>query len=81
MPKTFIAQSVQSVNPLHFVETGGVVTGLICNAEVNYGELGMIHQIDLWGDLTAAQKTQAQAVYNFLKAKITQIILEKSEVK
>lgn len=75
MPRTYIAQKVVSVNPLHFVLEAGNVVGLLCNCEVNYGELGMTHQIDLWGDLTPAQKTQAQAVYNFIKSKIEGIIL------
>lgn len=75
MPKTFIAQNVNSINPLHFEQKQGVVTGLICNCQVNYGELGMTHQIDLWGDLTEAQRTKAQQLYDFVKAKVEAIIL------
>jgi len=75
MPRQYTAQKVTSVNPLHFERKGDVVTGLICNCEVNYGELGITHQIDLWGDLTATQRQKAQAVYDFVKAKVEQIIL------
>ena len=75
MPKQFTAQKVVSVNPLQFVREGNVLTAIIVTCEVNYGELGMTHQIDIWGDLTDAQKGRAQAVYNFIKDKAESIIL------
>lgn len=75
MVRTYTAKEVTSVNPLQFETKGGVVTGLICNCEVNYGELGMTHQIDLWGDLTAAQREKAQVVYNFVRGKVLDIIM------
>ena len=75
MPKQFTAQSVQSVNPIHFEQKQGVVTGLLVNCEVNYGELGMTHQIDIWGDLNPAQRQKAQALYDFVKSEIESIIL------
>lgn len=76
MAKTFVAQNVVSVNPLHFEVKGNVVTGLIASCEVDYGELGMTHQIDLWGLLTDSQRTQAQKLYEFVKAKVEKIILQ-----
>lgn len=76
MPKTYVAQSVHSVNPLHFEKKGDVVTGVLVTCEVNYGELGMTHQLDIWGDLTLAQREEAQRVYDFIKQKVEQIILE-----
>lgn len=75
MPKTLIAQSVQSVNPLRFESTSGVITGLIVNCEVNYGELGMTHQLDIWEDLTPAQKAKAQTIYDLVKSKVETIFL------
>ena len=70
MPKTLVAQNVTSVNPLHFINKDGIVNGLICNCEVNYGDCGLTYQVDLWSEMTSAQKQQAQSVYNFLAAKI-----------
>jgi hypothetical protein len=75
MNKTFVAQNIVSVNPFHFKVEDGVVTGLVCNVEVNYGEMGLTHQIDLWADLTAPQKTMAQNLYNFIRAKATEHFL------
>lgn len=75
MPKTFTAQSVQSINPIHFETKGGVVTGLIVNCEVNYGEVGMTHQVDIWGNLTPTQRDKAQKVYDFIRVRIEGIIL------
>ena len=75
MPKTFVAQNVVSVNPLRFEKKGDVVTGVIVNCEVNYGEIGMTHQLDLWGDLTPEQRERAQGVYDFIKEKVEEIIL------
>jgi len=75
MVKTYTAQNVVSVNPLHFETKGDVVTGLIVSCEVNYGELGMTHQLDIWGDLTPAQREIAQNVYDFVEGKVKSIIL------
>lgn len=75
MPRQYTAQEVKSINPLHFEQKQGVVTGLIVNCEVNYGEIGMTHQIDLWGDLTDYQREWAQKLYNFVKARIEAIIM------
>jgi len=76
MPKQFIAQNVVSVNPLRFVSENGEVVGVIVDCAVNYGELGMSHQVDIWDDLTDAQKERAQEVYNFIKNKVEAIIME-----
>ena len=75
MPKQFTAHSVQSANQVRFEITGNVVTGLIVTCDVNYGELGLTHQIDIWGDLPAAQRQKVQALYDLVKDKIESIIL------
>jgi len=75
MPKTFIAKNLISVNPLQWVWKDGELVGLIVNCEVNYGEMGMSHQIDIWEDLTDPQKATAKAVYQFIKTKVEQAFL------
>lgn len=71
----FRAQSVTNVNPLQFNLVGHQVVGLVCNCEVNYGGISLNHQLDLWGELTDAQKEQAQILYNFLRGTVESIIL------
>jgi len=75
MAKTLVAQNVVGINPLTFVREGDTVVGLKCQADVNYGEMGCSHEIDVWPLMTASQRTQAQVVYNFLHAKVTQLIM------
>lgn len=75
MPKTFTAKNLVSVNPLAWVWKDGELVGLIVNVEVNYGEMGMTHQIDIWEDLTPQQKDKAKAVYLFIKGKVEQAFL------
>lgn len=75
MAKTFTAQNVASCNPLQFVWKEGELVDVICNVEVNYGEMGLNHQVSLWEDLTATQKNKAKAVYLFLKAKVEEKFL------
>ncbi len=71
----FKAQSVTRVNPLTFEVVGDTVVGLTCNIEVNYGGMGLSHQLDLWGELNQAQKEQAQAIYNFLVNRAKAVVL------
>ena len=75
MPRQYIAQAVQSVSQVRFEVKGALVTGLIVNCEVSYGELGLNHQIDIWGDLTAQERGRAQGVYDSIKNKVESIIL------
>lgn len=70
MAKTFVAKNVSSVNPLTWVLKGGELVGLIVSCEVNYGEMGFTHQVDIWEDLTQAQKVKAKDVYQFIKGKV-----------
>lgn len=72
----FRAQAVTNVNPLQFNTIGDQVVGIVVNCEVNYGGIGLSHQLDLWGELTDAQKEQAQVLYNFLRGKAESLILE-----
>jgi len=70
MPKTFTAQTVSAINNIQFVHEAGVLTQLLCTAEVNYGEIGLTHQVDIFPDLLPAQIERAQAVYDFIKGKV-----------
>ena len=76
MPKTFVAQNIVRINPVHFEVQEGVVTELVCNAEVNYGEMGLTHQFKLWGLLNTTQKQRAQKLYDHCLAKITNLVLD-----
>lgn len=75
MPKQYTAQSIETLNQVQFETKGDIVTGLIVTCNVNYGEMGLTHQIDLWKDLPAAQRQKAQALYDAIKAKVENIIL------
>lgn len=75
MPLKFEAKNIISINPLHFELKGGVVTGLICSCEVNYGEMGMNHQIDIWEELTPGQRQRAQALYDFIRSKVEGVVM------
>lgn len=75
MPKTYTAQSITHINPIQVIRTEGVVTGLVVNCDVNYGELGMQQEVDIWEDLTPTQKTKVVSIYNFIKAKVEDYFL------
>lgn len=75
MPYEWTAQNIVSINPINFKVEGGNVVGLEVSCEVNYGEFGMSHQIDVWQYLNPGQKQVAQNVYNFLKSGLEQLIL------
>jgi len=75
MAKTLIAQNVTSINPITFTRDGDEIVGMVCRAEVNYSELGLTHDIDVWPLMNVTQKAQAQAIYNFLKVKAEQAIM------
>lgn len=76
MSKTFTAQNVVSVNPIKFVWKEGELVAIMVNCEVNYGELGLPHQVDIFEDLTEDQRDKAKAVYQFIKQKVEAAFLE-----
>ena len=76
MAKTFTAKNVISVNPIRFVWKEGELVAIMVSCEVNYGEMGMSHQVDIFEDLTQAQKDKAKAVYQFIKATVEKAFLE-----
>ena len=75
MPRTYVAKSVTNINPIHFARTDGSITGLIVHCEVNFGTIGLDHDVDIWDELTPTQQQKAQAVFNFVKAKVEEIML------
>ena len=76
MPKTFTAQNVVSVNPIQFVWKEGELVAIMVDCEVNYGEMGVSHQVDIFEDLTPEQKNRAKQVYQFIKGKVEKAFLE-----
>jgi len=75
MPKTFTAQSVQSVNPLRWIWKDGELAQLLVSCEVNYGTMGLNHEIDILPYLTPELQETAKHVYQFIRSKIEIIIL------
>ena len=68
MPKTLTATNIAQIGGFQFsLDATGTVVGLVVTAEVNYGSRGQTERVDIWPLLTAAQKTQAQALYNKVK--------------
>jgi len=76
MPKTLIAKNIQPISSLHFKVDEGIVTGLTLDIEVNYGEMGCIHQLDIWNDLTDNQQAQFQSLYERLCHLAKKLILD-----
>ena len=76
MPKTLIAKNIQPISSLSFKVDKDIVTGLTLDVEVNYGEMGCSHQLDIWADLTANQQAQAQALYERLCYLAKKLILD-----
>lgn len=72
MVKTFVAQNIASINPVTFQLDAGTVVGLLMSVEVNYGEIGLTHQVNVWSSLNPAQKQKAKDLYAFLQAKAEQ---------
>lgn len=68
MPKALTAKNISSIQSLSFQEEDGRLTGAILTFEVNYGELGLGHQLDVWSLLLPPQRERLQAIYDSLKA-------------
>jgi len=65
MVKTYIAQSASKNHDWNFsVDDTGNVTKMMIRAEINYGSMGRMEEIDIWGLLTDDQKVAAQAAYD-----------------
>lgn len=76
MPYTLTAKNIVAVNSLQFEVDQGKVIGMSLTVEVNYGEMGLSHQFDPWAELTDAQKSLSQAMYNRLHAIATLRFIE-----
>lgn len=68
MPKTLTAQNIRALNSIQFQVKDNAVTAMVCQAEVNFGTLGINQTIDLWPLLTPGQQTKIQDVYNVITA-------------
>lgn len=71
-----IPNNVTGITALHFILNGDVVTGLQVGFEVNYGDMTLPWQDDIWGRLTATQKTRVQNVYDALKGIAEALVTE-----
>ena len=76
MPKTLVAQNVASISSIRFVAEAGLVSGLVCQFEVNYGTQGLSDTLDIWLTLTAAQQNRIQEIYNAIVNKITHVVMD-----
>ncbi len=75
MPIQHTAQSVHSMSSIRFEVENDVVKGFTVDCEVEYGEFGMNHTIDVWAKMNSNQKTRVQELYNLLKLKVEKIVL------
>ncbi len=78
-PKALIPQNIASVNPLEWQWKDGECVGLMVTCEVNYGERGVQHQVDIWPDLTKKEQKDALAIYRLIVEKVTETFLPKIE--
>lgn len=77
MPYQWTAKNIVSINPISFISDDGItVSKLICQCEVNYGEFGLSHTIDLWIDMNDTQKARVQAIFDAIKVGLERIILQ-----
>lgn len=76
MPKTRIAKNVSELTTLHFRAENGDVVGLTCDVEVNYGDRGMLEQVEIYPLLASTERNQIQAVYTRLKQIVKTAILD-----
>ncbi len=79
MPYQFTAKNIESISSLTFVTEGAVVKGLTCQVNVNYGSMGMSHQIDLWPVMTPAQQIVSQNLYNVIMKKVAKLVMDVPE--
>ena len=69
MPETLIAKNIAAIKGFSFsVDSQGRITNLVVNAEVNFGTESRDRSVDIWSDLTVAQKAAAQGIYDRMKS-------------
>lgn len=56
MAKTYTAQTVSPVQAINAVWEAGAIVMLMVTVEVEYGEMGLTHQVNVWPCLTQTQK-------------------------
>ncbi|GAI75899.1 unnamed protein product, partial [marine sediment metagenome] len=49
---------------------------IMVDCEVNYGEMGMPHRVDIIEDMTPDQIDKAKAVYQFIKNKVDKSFMD-----
>ena len=75
MPRQYTAQNIASISNLKFILKGEEVVGFSANAEVNYGEMGLTHDFDLWAEMDDTDRRRVQTLYNIVKRQLERLIL------
>ena len=77
MPYQHTAQHIHSISSANFeVEEDKVtVKGFTIDCDINYGDFNKNHSIDLWAEMTNAQRSRVQELYDMLKSKVERIVL------
>jgi cell division septal protein FtsQ len=75
MPRKFEAKNIERVGAIRIGEEDGVVSSLDVEVEVNYGEVGLAHLVNLYPQLTQPQRKALQLIYDTVKAKVEEYFL------
>ena len=76
MAKTLVAKNIAGINNVVFsIGSVGKITAISVGCEVNFGEMGLSQTVDIWADLTVAQKIVAQNFYARLKAIVEETLI------
>ena len=76
MPLQFTAQNIASIGSIRFETSDGELTAITCDIEVNYGDRGMFHSINLWDELNIGEQHEFKTIYDLIKRKLEKIVLE-----
>ncbi len=75
MPKSLTATDLTVEGLTIQSDETGTINGLTANVNVAYGETRAREEFDLWGELTASQRTAFQGVYNRLTQRLQAVYL------
>ena len=79
MARTYTAQSVGKNHDWDFsVDEKGKITALVIRSEVNYGTVGMMESLDIWGVLNTTQKARIQTAYDLINQRFNNQFLGES---
>ncbi|MBU0598691.1 MAG: hypothetical protein KKD44_26180 [Proteobacteria bacterium] len=67
-------KNLGAVLGVRFIVESDIVTGLEVGYEINYGELSLPFQVDIWEDLNHGERNQCQSIYNRVKKHAVDLI-------